>query len=208
MTIGRGLVLGGIVCGVLSACNATKPPASASASTPPMEAVAAGKIRRTLINKRPAIGLPGWETRLYLIEYGPGAVAPLHVHPAVGVGLVLDGTFESAFGDDAAVQIHAGQGFVDPAGVPHRVFRNLSSDHELRFVIAYTIRTGEEIFYPGPSLGPRRGEVRLGSQARRGPRIDSGWGVRTPPSRMLNLQRLRLGSPGSRRAPARGLAKR
>jgi mannose-6-phosphate isomerase-like protein (cupin superfamily) len=101
------------------------------------------------------IDLPGWETRLYLIEYGPGAVAPLHVHPAVGVGLVLDGTFESAFGDDQAVQVHAGQGFVDPAGVPHRVFRNFGSDHGLRFVIAYTIRTGEEIFYPGASLAAR-----------------------------------------------------
>jgi quercetin dioxygenase-like cupin family protein len=153
MTIGRGLVLGGLVCGVLSACHAATPPASANASTPAVEAVALGKIRRTLINKRPVIDLPGWETRLYLVEYGPGAVAPLHVHPAAGVGLVLDGTFESAFGDDPAVQVHAGQGFVDSAGVPHRVFRNLSSDHELRFVIAYTIKTGEEMFYPGASLG-------------------------------------------------------
>jgi quercetin dioxygenase-like cupin family protein len=104
-----------------------------------------------LIDKRPATDLPGWETRLYLIEYEPRAVAPLHVHPAVGVGLVLDGSFESAFGDEPVVQVHAGQGFVDPAGVPHRLFRNLSSDHQLRFVIAYTIKTGEEIFYPGAS---------------------------------------------------------
>jgi quercetin dioxygenase-like cupin family protein len=96
--------------------------------------------------------MPGWETRLYLVEYGPGAVAPLHVHPAVGVGLVLDGGFESAFGDDPVVQVRAGQGFVDPAGVPHRVFRNASCDHELRFVIAYTIRTGAEIFYAGTAL--------------------------------------------------------
>ena len=76
-------------------------------------------------------------------------MAPLHVHPVVGVGLVLDGGFESAFGGAPVVQIRAGQGFVDPAGVPHRIFRNASSDQELRFVIAYTIRTGAEIFYRG-----------------------------------------------------------
>jgi quercetin dioxygenase-like cupin family protein len=112
----------------------------------------AGKIRRTLIQKAAAPGLPGWETRLYLVEYGPGAVAPPHIHPAVGIGMVLDGNFESAFGDEPVTQIHAGQSFVDPAGVPHRLFRNPSPEHELRFIIAYTIRSADEQFYSGVAL--------------------------------------------------------
>jgi quercetin dioxygenase-like cupin family protein len=104
---------------------------------------ATGGIRRTLIGRQPAHE-PGWETRLYLIEYPPGAAAPAHVHPAVGVGWVVDGEFESAFGDEPVVRVRAGHGFVDQADVAHRVFRNPSADSELRFVIAYTIRQGEE----------------------------------------------------------------
>jgi quercetin dioxygenase-like cupin family protein/sugar lactone lactonase YvrE len=110
--------------------------------------LAPGEIRRTLVDSRPATGLPGWETRLYLIEYGPDAVAPLHAHPVVGIGRVLDGAFESAFGDDAPARVEAGQGFVDPAGVPHRLFRN-AGDTPLRFVIAYTIPVDQPIVYPG-----------------------------------------------------------
>ncbi|WP_437593347.1 cupin domain-containing protein [Sorangium sp. So ce1000] len=144
-------VLGAIVFALLPACHAAMQPAPA-ATEPPATPLSQGEIRRTLVESRPATGLPGWETRLYLIEYGPGAVAPLHVHPVVGVGRVLEGSFASAFGDEPLVQVNAGQGFVDPPGVPHRVFRNVSQSQPLRFVIAYTIRAGEQIFYPGASL--------------------------------------------------------
>jgi quercetin dioxygenase-like cupin family protein len=106
-------------------------------------------IRRTIIGRAPAHEA-GWETRLYLIEYPPSAAAPPHVHPAVGIGWVLEGEFESAFGDDGVTRVRAGQSFTDLAGVPHRVFRNASSEHPLRFVIAYAIRTGEENFHPLP----------------------------------------------------------
>lgn len=111
-----------------------------------------GEIRRTLVAGQPATGLPGWETRLYLIEYGPGAVAPVHIHPVVGVGRVLEGSFESAFGDAPPVQVHAGEGFVDQPAIVHRVFRNLSPDRPLRFLVAYTMRPNEPTLYPGSSL--------------------------------------------------------
>jgi quercetin dioxygenase-like cupin family protein len=111
-----------------------------------------GEIRRTLIASRAATELPGWETQLYLIEYGPGASAPVHVHPVVGVGRVLEGSFVSAFGDEQPVEVHAGEGFVDQAAVPHRLFRNTSHDLPLRFMIAYTIRSNQRIFYPGDTL--------------------------------------------------------
>lgn len=99
--------------------------------------------KRTLIEQQPIADLPGWETRMYLIEYAPGEVAPVHTHPTVGVGLVLDGRFESAFGDEPVVEVRAGEGFVDQASVLHRVFRNPSADELLRFVVAYTLRAGE-----------------------------------------------------------------
>lgn len=58
----------------------------------------------------------------------------------------------SAFGDKQMEEVHAGQGFVDEAGVPHRIFRNMSTDRPLRFVIAYTIRPDQQIFYLGEAL--------------------------------------------------------
>ena len=106
-------------------------------------------IRRTIIGRTPAHE-PGWETRLYLIEYPPGAAAPPHVHPVVGVGWVVEGEFESVFGDDGVTRVSAGQSFTDLADVPHRLFRNTSGEHPLRFVIAYTIRNDDESFRPLP----------------------------------------------------------
>ena len=103
-------------------------------------AASSSGMRRTIIGRAPAQEA-GWETRLYLIEYPPGAAAPPHVHPVVGVGWVIEGQFESALGDDAVTTVRAGQSFTDPAGVPHRVLRNTSTEHPLRFVTAYTIRT-------------------------------------------------------------------
>ena len=87
-----------------------------------------------------------------LNEYGAGAVAPVHIHPALGIGFVLEGSFESAFGDEPVMLVQSGQAFTDPAGITHRLFRNPSPDRPLRFVIAYTIRAEEPQFYAGPVL--------------------------------------------------------
>ena len=125
-----------------------------AAPTPPVATLAPGAIKRTLLEKHPLAKLPGWETRLYLVEYGPAAVASLHVHPAVGIGYVLEGSFESAFGDEPPLQVHERQTFADSAETPHRLFRNLSAEQPLRFVIAYTIRSDQEMFYPGATLPP------------------------------------------------------
>lgn len=147
-----GLV-GAAMVMALAACHADHPREPGNASGP---GTTAGGIRRRLIDRRPATDLPGWETRLYLVEYPPGAAAPVHVHPAVGVGYVLEGRFESAFDAEPVVEVRSGQGFVDQAGVTHRVFRNASPDQALRFVVAYTLRTGEEPFHlvDGPGAVP------------------------------------------------------
>lgn len=146
----------GLVCAAmvvaLAACHADHPREPGGSSVP--GSAAAGAIRRTLIDRRPATDLPGWETGLYLIEYPPGVSAPIHVHPAVGVGYVLEGRLESAFGAEPVVAVQAGQGFVDQAGVTHRVFRNASPDRPLRFVVAYTLRAGEEPLHLVNGQGP------------------------------------------------------
>ena len=82
------------------------------------------------------------ETRLYLITYPPGASAPRHTHPVVGVGYVLDGEAESQFEGGSLVRFRAGDRFADLAATPHTLFRNPSTTKPLRFVIAYTIAKG------------------------------------------------------------------
>ena len=102
-------------------------------------------IRRTLLCSSPVEGLPGWETRLYLIEYPPGADGSGHHHPVVGLGYMLGGTILSAFGDEQPITIREGESFVDVAHQIHTVSRNASTTEPLRFVIAYTVKQREPV---------------------------------------------------------------
>jgi quercetin dioxygenase-like cupin family protein len=100
------------------------------------------EITRELLQTTPLADLPGWEVRLFLITYPPGANANNHSHPVVGVGFVLEGSMISAFDDDPEETFVAGQSFVDPASY-HRIVRNGSDTKPMKFLIAYTVRTGE-----------------------------------------------------------------
>ncbi|MEO8180835.1 MAG: cupin domain-containing protein [Deltaproteobacteria bacterium] len=111
-----------------------------AAAQPPR--AAAPEIRRQLLDRRPAEGAPGLETQLWLIDYPPGASAPSHHHPVVGIGYVIEGAFDSTFADQPPVHVGAGQSFVDPARIEHRVFRNSSSTQPLKMLVAYTIPSG------------------------------------------------------------------
>jgi DNA-binding beta-propeller fold protein YncE len=84
-------------------------------------------------------------TQLWLIDYPPGASAPPHHHPVAGIGYVVEGAFESAFAGQATVRVNAGQSFVDPPLVEHRLFRNVSATRPLKFLVAYTIPRGQPI---------------------------------------------------------------
>lgn len=102
-------------------------------------------VQRTLLCAAPVEGLPGWETRLYLIEYAPGADSSGHHHPARGVGYMLSGAILSAFGNETAVAIHEGESFTDAAHEIHTVSKNASETEPARFVIAYTVKQGEPV---------------------------------------------------------------
>src|ERR1041384_2570607 len=121
MKTGGRVFMVGLVCISSQACHEPQP-RNARGAESALPELKTGEIRRTLVASHPATELPGWETQLYLIEYGPAASAPVHIHPVVGVGRVLEGSFVSAFGDEQLVEVHAGQGFVDQAAVPHRIF--------------------------------------------------------------------------------------
>jgi quercetin dioxygenase-like cupin family protein len=100
------------------------------------------EVTRQLMECAPVENMPGWETRLFLITYPPGADGSGHSHPVVGIGYVLEGTMVSAFDDDPEETITAGSSFQDKASF-HRVSRNGSQTEPMRFVIAYTVKTGE-----------------------------------------------------------------
>lgn len=103
------------------------------------------EIKRTLLTQRTLDDQPGLESRIYLIEFPPGAVAKLHRHSAQCVGYVLEGSFESAFGDDQPTIKHAGEAFVDLANKPHH-FKNGDTARPLRFIVAGTFHMDEPLF--------------------------------------------------------------
>jgi len=102
-------------------------------------------VSRTLLEQHDLPEMPGWESRLYLIEYGPGVVAPVHHHPVAGWGYVVSGGFESAFAGENPVVVRAGQSFVERADAPHLLFRNVDPSAPLKFVIAFVARKGEPV---------------------------------------------------------------
>jgi quercetin dioxygenase-like cupin family protein len=99
-------------------------------------------VTRELLQTSPVEGMRGWEMRLFLITYSPGADASNHSHPAVGIGLILEGTMISAFDDDPEETFTAGQSFRDRASF-HRVSRNGSQTEPMKFLIPYTVEEGK-----------------------------------------------------------------
>jgi quercetin dioxygenase-like cupin family protein len=102
----------------------------------------AADITRALLQTSAVVGMPGWEMRLLLVTYPPGADASGHSHPVVGVGLVLEGSMLSAFEDAEPELLTTGQSFLDKAGV-HTISRNASDSDPLTFLVAFTVKTGE-----------------------------------------------------------------
>jgi quercetin dioxygenase-like cupin family protein len=100
------------------------------------------EVTRDLLECSSIEGMPGWESRLFLITYPPGADASNHSHPVVGIGYVLQGTMVTAFDDEAEMIFTAGQSFQDKATF-HRVSRNGSQTEPMKFLIAYTVRKDE-----------------------------------------------------------------
>jgi quercetin dioxygenase-like cupin family protein len=113
-------------------------PTASSAAKPPPE------VKRTLLAQKDIPDLPGMESRIYVVEFPPGAASPLHTHPVQGVGYVLEGSFESAFGNDPPTVKRAGESFVDMPGRVHH-FRNSDSTRALRFILAGTFHKGDPL---------------------------------------------------------------
>jgi quercetin dioxygenase-like cupin family protein len=101
------------------------------------------EIKRTLLETTTIADLPGWEMRLFLIEYPAGADGSGHWHPVRGINYVVSGSIVTAFGDDEPKTYSFGQTFQDEANRVHTIARNASDIEPLTFLAAYTVRVGE-----------------------------------------------------------------
>lgn len=100
------------------------------------------KIQRVLLEHHDIEGTD-MELRIYRIAYPPGASAPPHHHPVVGLGYVVKGHAHSVFEGEQPKDYSAGDSFEDRAITEHVEFRNASATEPLIFVIAYAIKKGE-----------------------------------------------------------------
>jgi len=98
-------------------------------------------VTRRILERLP---LPGDNRELVVVEvtYPPGGVAPLHRHPVGGAIYIVEGTAESAYGDDAPRQYRTGDTLQDKADVPHTFFRNCDPERPLRFLTIYVLEPG------------------------------------------------------------------
>lgn len=88
------------------------------------------------------------ELEMILIEYQPGAEAPPHLHPVVGLNYILEGTAESQYEGEPLKTFHAGDSYQDLANTKHLIFRNASKTEPLKFLVACKIPKGQAFAIP------------------------------------------------------------
>ena len=103
---------------------------------------------RTELMRRDIPGAEDREAVLFLISLPPGAAAPAHTHPGIGIGYVLEGVYESQYEGEGLKRFTAGDAIYDLAQTPHLIARNGSHTEPLRFIMTFIVKKGE------PTIGP------------------------------------------------------
>lgn len=104
---------------------------------------ATGSPSRIELMRREIPGTDALEAVVVLLSLPPGAAAPAHRHPGIGVGYVLEGVYESQYEGEALGRFAAGEAIYDLASTPHRIARNGSSSDPLRLVMTFIVRKAE-----------------------------------------------------------------
>lgn len=139
----RRLLLGGFVG---SAAVFSSRELLAQVAKPIRERItAANGVSRTVLERQELAN--GEEFRLVLTELPPGLSVPSHYHPVFAFSYVLEGVAESRYEDEAdVIRVAAGQSTLDKPNVMHSLFRNPDPNSLLRFLVAFSIKKGEEFF--------------------------------------------------------------
>ncbi|MET0776721.1 MAG: cupin domain-containing protein [Pseudomonas mandelii] len=104
----------------------------------------AGKV--TVVFDRPIPNIPGKSMRGVLVEYGPGAGSPAHLHPksAFIYATVLEGAIRSQVNGAPEKVYKAGENFVEEPGSHHQVSANASDTQPARLLAVFVLDTGEK----------------------------------------------------------------
>lgn len=104
-------------------------------------------FKRTEV-QRADLSMPGREVVAVVAEIPTGGTSGRHTHPGEEVGYMLEGAIVLEVAGQAPMTMKAGQGFVVPAGQPHRATN--TSPALARVLATYIIEKGKPIATPAP----------------------------------------------------------
>lgn len=114
----------------------------ANANAAEVPAASSNAVTIEELERRPIPGT-SLEMRLSVVTQPPGYSAALHHHPGQGFVYMLEGTAESAYGDEVVKRFQAGDHWTEPADLPHRIARNPDTQTVRRFLVFSVNRPGE-----------------------------------------------------------------
>lgn len=122
----------------------------ASARTAPISTPEATAPRRSGELARYALtgALAGYDAVLVELNFGPGVSAPVHRHPGIIVGYVVDGQMRFAVNNEPDQIMPAGSTFFEPAGALHTAFGSASPDAPVRILAFLVVPTGSRLTEP------------------------------------------------------------
>ena len=100
-------------------------------------------VKRTILQSLPIPQLPGWESRLVMLEYAPGLAAPVHKHPVAATGFIVEGDVISHWEGGEIETYTTGDSFIDHGEIKHLRSENASKDRPLKMIVSYVIKVGE-----------------------------------------------------------------
>jgi quercetin dioxygenase-like cupin family protein len=118
-------------------------------SPTPVAPAAPSAITRTILH---TADFPAqFQTIQAYVVIAPGGIAASHTHPGVEVGYVLDGEGDFYVKGEPKRHLHAGDSFLNPAGVPHGAI-NTSSTQPLKIVSTYVVDKSKPLATPAAAF--------------------------------------------------------
>ena len=99
--------------------------------------------RRKLLSASVPSGKLVSKVEIQEVSLGPGAAAPLHLHPCPTMGVVTEGRIVFQIEGEAAQTLKPGDAFYEPANARVSKFNNESSA-PAKFAVFYLLSEGEQ----------------------------------------------------------------
>lgn len=111
-------------------------------------AIAAEPAKVTPLKTEPLPEYPGKEVMMFLVDYAPGGVDPVHVHNAETFVYVLEGSVVMGVKGGEEVTLTPGQTFHERPNDVHTVSRNASKTQPAKFLVVMIKEQGAPILTP------------------------------------------------------------